>query len=195
MMPTHPTPDLVMRQPHFTFGFLKHPLDPVALRTHPDQLGQGDTRRGVAQRVGDLRLRTHRAQDQQPLLGTDPAAQLGTDPDRDGFDFQGSLRAVAHRQAGPTLRRQGRRPGIDPHERDRTPGAGATLAARGSTAGEVPHRRVAGHIQDVLLAVLPQPLTELRGPAEFVVAQDPTVRQGRPTASQQLVTDLCQVER
>src|SRR4051812_24832578 len=51
VMPPHPAPDLVMRQPHLALALLEHLLDPVPARPRPHLLGQRGLRRRVAQRV------------------------------------------------------------------------------------------------------------------------------------------------
>ena len=56
VMPTHPTPNLVLRQADFAFSFLQDLLDPVPLRPRSHRFGQGDGGRCICQNVIRFRV-------------------------------------------------------------------------------------------------------------------------------------------
>ncbi|AMV40939.1 hypothetical protein VT85_26125 (plasmid) [Planctomyces sp. SH-PL62] len=189
VVPAHPAPNLVLRQPDLPLGRLEHLLDPVPREPGPHQFLQRDVGRGVAQRVVRLGLGLDGAHHHQPLLRPDPVLQPGPHPHRHRVDPQRALLAGPDRQPSPAARRQGGRPGVDAAERDRPRAAAAGASARGRRTLQVADDRVAGHVEDVALAAAAEPGAELGRAAELVVADHPGVRQPRPAPLDQFGGD------
>src|SRR5512144_275595 len=178
MMPAHPAARLVVPQTRIALARLELLLDPGPRAMDPHQLTQRDVGGSVAQRVARPGLGLDRAHHQQPLLRADSSLLLGADAPRHRLDHERSLLPVADGQPGPARGRLPRRPDVDAAEGDLPLAAHTGATPRGAALLQVADRRVAGYVQHVALALLPQPLPELRRAAELIIADHPDVGQG-----------------
>src|SRR5947209_7134980 len=136
-----------------------------------------------------LRLRLDRAGYHQALLRPDPPILFGPHPDGHGVDLQWPPLAGADRQPGPPPVRLPRRPGVGATERHLPLAAPAGMPTRRTPALQVADVRVAGHVEDIPLAVPPEPAAELSRSAHLVVAGDPGMGQVLSAPLQQVDSD------
>ena len=189
VMPTRPTPHLVMVQAHFPFAFLKHLLDPMPFRMRADHLGQRDFDARIRHRVVRPRSRLHAADHDHPLRRSDaPFRILGLHPARDRLHHQRAFRPGPDFQPLPPARRLPRRPVRDLPERRLEP-ATARPPRRRRRLVQIPDRRVARHVQHVTLPPVPQAGAEGRHATELVIGGHPAVGHFRTAAAQQVVGD------
>src|SRR5512133_1224823 len=160
MMPTHPTPDLIVRQAGIPLARLEQLLDPRSRTMDPHQLTQRDVGGGIAQRVARPGLGLDRAHHQQPFLRADPPLLLGANTHRHRLDHKRSLPPGTAGEPGPACGRLPRRPGVDTAERDRALATHTGPTPWGAALLQIADRRVAGHVQHVTLTLLAQPLAE-----------------------------------
>lgn len=189
MMPSNPTADLVVIEAYLAIAGREHLFDPVPLPLGTDHCGQGDLRAGVRQGVVDLCL-THRSDHDQPLFRPDPTVLLGPDLDRHRVDQKRPFLTVADGDPLPPRLRLALCPILGPLKRDFALPTATGMSAPGAALSQVAHRRVAGHVQDISLVPRPQRRTERCWSSEFIVADDPTMRQTGQAPAQKVERDL-----
>src|SRR3989304_6317672 len=74
MMPSQPTPHLVMIHTDFAFGFFKYSFNRPSHSADPDELIQRSTDRRIAEKVFDLRRIVQIAANDQPEFSNGQAA-------------------------------------------------------------------------------------------------------------------------
>src|SRR5512135_1148328 len=188
MMPSDPTPDLVVIEPGLAVAGLEHLLDPVPLPLHPNQLGQGDLGASVGQGVVDPRF-ADRTDHHQPFLRPDSPVLLGPDPNSHRVNLERAFLTLANGDPLPPRFRLVRRPGVGPARRHLALAADPGLLPQRAAPLQVAHCSVAGHVQDITLRALSQCGPELGGPAELVVTDDPAVGQAGQAPIQEVQRD------
>jgi len=189
VMPPDPTANFIMIQPGLAITGLEELFNTVSLTLDSNQFGQGHFRASVSDGVVDLCL-ADGADHNQSFFRPDFPVLLGTDPDGHRIDVEWPFLPTTHSQPYPLGIRLALGPRVSPLPGDLTFASAPSSATSRTSSFQITYCRVARHIQNVALAVTSQDGSELGDTTEFVVAGDPTVRQPKQAAVEQIEGDL-----
>jgi len=103
MMPSDPTPHLVMIHADFTFGFFEDSFNRPSHSTNPDQLSQRNADRSITEKVFDLRgIVQIAANDQPEFSGGQARARFGHTQKRK-ITNDGTFAAFFNNSSSPIL--------------------------------------------------------------------------------------------
>src|ERR1700728_1252863 len=183
VVPAHPTPHLVVAQPHSPLPCLQHLLDPVSPTVCHHHPLQRHRRTGVGQRVPHLRLPVDRADHHQPLVCPHTTVFLfGLHPRLQGLHHLGAFRPITDHQPPPPTRRLSTSPFVHPPPRWH-----ATSRSQGFAP--VADQGVARYVQHVAATASTQLGTESGGSTELVIRRHPAEGQVRRHSVEQRQAD------